>query len=116
MEKLLKQLANAAEGSIELDVLMLLQAGWKRGGPYWLAADGKIAKEFIHPTRSLDAIRALLEARGCKIVYLTIENEPLIYYVVVRTANGYRVAAGHANMILALCLAFCSILASSYGD
>lgn len=69
MTDLLSRLQAATEGSAELDAEVLRAAGWKpartRGfGGYWRDPVDGVLRSPPNPTRSLDAIGALIEARG----------------------------------------------------
>ena len=118
---LLARLREAKAGSRELSDAALRAAGWTwlqplqsgrvNHGEGWTDATGR-GRGLPGPdvTTSLDAITGEVEARGWKVVYVTIEDSPEQYYVVVRRADALRVAGTHVNLILALCIAFLSAL------
>ncbi len=107
MTDLLARLEAATEGSAELDAAVLRAAGWSKrdDAPQWSDQWGNW-RDMKHPTRSLDAITGLIEARGWRVVFVTAHFDPDTYFVIVRRPEGPRHFGEHADWRLALCIAF----------
>jgi len=104
MTDLLARLQAATEGSAELDAAVLRAAGWSKrdDAPQWNDQWGNW-RDMKHPSRSLDAITELIEARRWKW-----ESAPSRGHVEYVDADGATAmfGASHPSSPLALCIAF----------
>lgn len=133
MTDLLARLQAATEGSAELDAEVLRAAGWRlepvvvcsnnpligeRLSGRWFAGDRHMGWDFVNPppdtltpvvgcpTRSLDAITALIEARGWEWRYRGTKYVRHTTEVALSRTRGGWVGEADSTAPLALCIAF----------
>ena len=122
LARLLADLSAATEGSAELDAAVLRAAGWSKrdDAPQWNDQWGNW-RDMKHPTRSLDAIDALIKARGWEwfkdrpLYYDTgtvLDGHAPLFFVGERGGKEW---SQHKNDILALCMGFVRALDAQEG-
>ena len=118
MTDLLARLQAATQGSAELDAAVLRAAGWRPSpgtSTMWIAPDDTWAKHVGEPTRSLDAIDALIEARGWEWRYRGTKYVRHTAEVALNRTRGGWVGEADSTASLALCIAFVRALAAQEG-